>query len=109
MRHCFHLRPGAASETLEGIRALVVDKDHAPRWNPARIDDVTPEMVEAFFRRRGRRTRIRCGRSTEGARREQLAVHRLRQLQQFGAVETAGQRVAEALVHPVEAGRAFCW
>jgi enoyl-CoA hydratase/carnithine racemase len=49
VRHCFHLRPGTASETLEGIRALVVDKDHAPKWNPAAVADVTPEMVEAFF------------------------------------------------------------
>ena len=49
VRHCFHLRPGAASETLEGIRALVVDKDHAPKWNPATLADVTPEMVDAFF------------------------------------------------------------
>jgi len=49
VRHCFHLRPGAASETFEGIRALAIDKDHAPRWNPARIEDVTPAMVEAFF------------------------------------------------------------
>ena len=41
VRHCFHTahlgRSGAASETVEGIRALAVDKDHAPRWNPARI------------------------------------------------------------------------
>jgi enoyl-CoA hydratase/carnithine racemase len=49
VRHCFHLRPGAASETMEGIRALAIDKDHQPRWNPARIEDVTPAMVEAFF------------------------------------------------------------
>lgn len=49
VRHCFHLRPGAASETVEGIRALAVDKDHAPRWNPPTIDGVTPEMVRAFF------------------------------------------------------------
>jgi enoyl-CoA hydratase/carnithine racemase len=49
VRHCFQLRPGAAGETFEGIRALAVDKDHAPRWNPARIEDVTPEMVRAFF------------------------------------------------------------
>jgi enoyl-CoA hydratase/carnithine racemase len=48
--NCFHLRPGAASETVEGIRALAVDKDHAPKWNPARIEDVTPAMVEPFFR-----------------------------------------------------------
>ena len=53
VRHCFHTehlaRRGAASETVEGIRALAVDKDHSPRWNPARIEDVTPEMVEPFF------------------------------------------------------------
>ena len=49
MRHCFHLRPGAASETVEGIRALVVDKDQQPRWNPSRIEEVTPAMVAAFF------------------------------------------------------------
>lgn len=49
VHHCFHLRAGAASETVEGIRALAVDKDHAPRWNPARLEDVTPQMVAAFF------------------------------------------------------------
>lgn len=49
VRHCFHLRPGAASETVEGIRALAVDKDHAPKWNPARLEEVAPEMVDAFF------------------------------------------------------------
>ncbi len=49
VRHCFHLRPGAESETMEGIRALAVDKDGSPKWNPARIEDVTPEMVQAFF------------------------------------------------------------
>lgn len=50
VRHCFHLRPGASSETVEGIRALAVDKDHQPRWSPARIEDVAPETVAAFFR-----------------------------------------------------------
>ncbi|GAB3659196.1 enoyl-CoA hydratase/isomerase family protein [Ramlibacter alkalitolerans] len=49
IRHCFRLRPGTASETFEGIRALAIDKDHAPKWNPARIEDVTTEMVRAFF------------------------------------------------------------
>ena len=48
VRHCFYLRPGQ-SETVEGIRALAVDKDHAPKWNPARIEDVTPAMVALFF------------------------------------------------------------
>ena len=49
MRHCFHLRPGAASETVEGIRALAVDKDQQPHWNPPRIEDVSQAMVAAFF------------------------------------------------------------
>lgn len=48
VRHCFFLRPGQ-SETVEGIRALAVDKDHAPKWSPARIEDVTPDMVAPFF------------------------------------------------------------
>jgi enoyl-CoA hydratase len=49
VRRCFHVRPGAASETVEGIRALAIDKDHQPRWNPARIEDVTPGMLVPFF------------------------------------------------------------
>ena len=49
MHHCFHLRPGDRSETVEGIRALVIDKDYEPRWKPAKIEKVTPEMVAAFF------------------------------------------------------------
>jgi enoyl-CoA hydratase/carnithine racemase len=53
VRHCFqtdHLaRRGASSETVEGIRALAIDKDHAPHWQPARVEDVTPEMVLPFF------------------------------------------------------------
>ena len=48
VRHCFFLRPGQ-SETVEGIRALAVDKDHSPGWRPARIEEVTPEMVAPFF------------------------------------------------------------
>lgn len=53
VRHCFftqHLnRSGVSSETVEGIRALAVAKDHQPKWNPARIADVTEEMVQPFF------------------------------------------------------------
>jgi enoyl-CoA hydratase len=36
-------------EFLEGVRALLVDKDRTPKWNPPRLEDVTPAMVEAFF------------------------------------------------------------
>jgi enoyl-CoA hydratase/carnithine racemase len=53
VEHCFHIRhldrSGRSSETVEGIRALAIDKDFHPRWNPARIEDVTPAMVQPFF------------------------------------------------------------
>ncbi|MBA4266125.1 MAG: 3-hydroxyisobutyryl-CoA hydrolase [Comamonadaceae bacterium] len=49
VRRCFHLRPGAGSETAEGIRALAIDKDHNPRWHPPTVEEVTPDQVAAFF------------------------------------------------------------
>jgi enoyl-CoA hydratase/carnithine racemase len=49
VHQCFHLRPGVESETVEGIRALAVDKDYQPHWKPARIEDVKPGMADAFF------------------------------------------------------------
>lgn len=53
VRHSFHTahlrRSATSSETVEGIRALAVDKDHTPHWNPARIEDITPDMVAPFF------------------------------------------------------------
>jgi enoyl-CoA hydratase/carnithine racemase len=44
VRHCFN-----HGEVLEGVRALVVDKDNAPRWSPPTIAEVTTEMIEGFF------------------------------------------------------------
>ena len=44
VRHCFK-----HGEVLEGVRALVVDKDNTPAWNPANIEEVSPEMVAQFF------------------------------------------------------------
>ena len=34
---------------LEGIRAMIIDKDRAPRWTHARIEDVTEAEVDAMF------------------------------------------------------------
>lgn len=44
VRRCFE-----HGEVIEGVRALAIDKDHSPRWNPASLDHVTAEMVEHFF------------------------------------------------------------
>jgi enoyl-CoA hydratase len=36
-------------EFAEGVRALIIDKDKAPRWTPPRLDDVSPALVASFF------------------------------------------------------------
>jgi enoyl-CoA hydratase/carnithine racemase len=36
-------------DTIEGIRARIIDKDNAPRWRFARIEDVNPAEVEKMF------------------------------------------------------------
>jgi len=49
VHHCFNLRPISDSETVEGIRALAIDKDHTPIWKPEKIEDVSMDEVQAFF------------------------------------------------------------
>ncbi len=53
IHHCFHPRHlnlgDAQSEAVEGIRALAVDKDNTPHWNPARVEAVETGMVSPFF------------------------------------------------------------
>lgn len=44
VRRCFE-----HGEVIEGVRALAIDKDHTPKWNPATLAEVTPAMVERFF------------------------------------------------------------
>jgi enoyl-CoA hydratase/carnithine racemase len=36
-------------DTIEGIRARIIDKDNAPRWRFARIEDVNAAEVEKMF------------------------------------------------------------
>jgi hypothetical protein len=44
VRRCFE-----HGEVIEGVRALAIDKDHSPRWNPAMLEEVSAAMVEHFF------------------------------------------------------------
>lgn len=36
-------------EFYEGVRALLIDKDGEPKWDPATLEEVSDEMVEACF------------------------------------------------------------
>ena len=37
------------SDFYEGTRAMLVDKDHLPKWNPPTLEEVTEDMVQAYF------------------------------------------------------------
>lgn len=55
---CFRMELAMAQQTflqgdfVEGVRALIIDKDNAPQWKPGRIEEVTDAMIDAFFRNR---------------------------------------------------------
>jgi enoyl-CoA hydratase len=34
---------------VEGVRALLIDKDNAPRWQPATPEEITDEMLDQLF------------------------------------------------------------
>jgi enoyl-CoA hydratase/carnithine racemase len=52
---CFRMELGMAAHSfeqgdfLEGVRAVLIEKDNKPRWQPSRIEDVTDSMVDAWF------------------------------------------------------------
>jgi enoyl-CoA hydratase/carnithine racemase len=39
----------SSGDVVEGIRAVIVDKDHAPQWRPARVADLDAQQVAAMF------------------------------------------------------------
>jgi len=43
-KQCF-----AQGDFVEGIRAMIIDKDNKPAWRPSQLADVTPASVDAIF------------------------------------------------------------
>ncbi|KAJ0238843.1 hypothetical protein HA466_0233910 [Hirschfeldia incana] len=47
-----HVMKGELSKDLvEGCRAVVIDKDRKPKWEPRRLEQVTDNMVDQYFKR----------------------------------------------------------
>jgi enoyl-CoA hydratase len=42
-------RIARGDDYYEGVRAVIIDKDNNPRWNPATVEGVEPEDIEAYF------------------------------------------------------------
>ena len=42
-------RFAAGNDFYEGIRAVVIDKDNAPRWEPAHLEEVSESAVQAYL------------------------------------------------------------
>jgi enoyl-CoA hydratase len=49
MEYALMAHVSAHPDFAEGVRALLVDKDNAPKWQPATPEEVTEEMIDALF------------------------------------------------------------
>lgn len=39
----------SSPDFIEGVRAVIIDKDHKPVWSPNRLEDVTSDAVAMYF------------------------------------------------------------
>jgi enoyl-CoA hydratase/carnithine racemase len=50
----YHVSLGCCAhhDFVEGIRAVLIEKDRKPKWSPATIEEVSRELIEAHFHQR---------------------------------------------------------
>ncbi|XP_013635346.1 PREDICTED: probable 3-hydroxyisobutyryl-CoA hydrolase 3 isoform X1 [Brassica oleracea var. oleracea] len=48
---CHVLKGELSKDLVEGCRAVVIDKDRKPKWKPRRLEQVTDNMVDQYFKR----------------------------------------------------------
>ena len=49
MEYRIGARVVARHDFLEGVRAVIVDKDNAPKWSPDTLEGVTEAMLDGIF------------------------------------------------------------
>jgi enoyl-CoA hydratase len=49
MEHALAVRVTARPDFREGVRAVVIDKDNQPSWNPATLEGVTEDLLADIF------------------------------------------------------------
>ncbi len=49
MEYRIAVRSVPSPDFTEGVRATILDRDNAPKWNPPALEGVTDAMVDAFF------------------------------------------------------------
>ena len=55
LQKCFHMeyqlcqRFLSGNDFCEGVRALLVDRDNKPKWNPSSVKDVDQALIDWYF------------------------------------------------------------
>ncbi|CAE6022016.1 unnamed protein product [Arabidopsis arenosa] len=48
---CHVMKGDLSKDFMEGCRAILIDKDRNPKWEPRRLEDVKDSMVDQYFER----------------------------------------------------------
>ncbi|KAM7465073.1 hypothetical protein LguiB_012635 [Lonicera macranthoides] len=44
-----HVMKEVSKDFIEGCRAILLDKDRNPKWNPSKLEQISDEMVDRYF------------------------------------------------------------